>query len=99
MKYARRLAILLLLCAAILIAPAGAETGADEPLPQLIYFFENYCDACHPEVEFIETFHTLTGRNVSDYAYSYYNIRFEQNRALYQVMEAQPFLVSFVQDQ
>ena len=83
MKNMRRLTVLLLLCMVVSTISAGGEGGAEESLPQLIYFFENYCDACHPEVEFIEIFHSLTGRNVADYAYSYYNVRFEQNRALF----------------
>ena len=55
-----------------------------EQRPTLLYFFEEYCDSCHPEIDFSETFHTLTGRHVSEYAYSYYNVRFADNRLLFE---------------
>lgn len=84
MTYARKKMILFLLCAAILFGPAVSRTGETETLPTLVYFFENYCDACHPEVEFIETFYSLTGRHVGEYAYTPYNVRYEKNRSLYE---------------
>ena len=83
MKTARRLAALILLCAAVLAGslPAAGEDAGERP--KLIYFFENYCDACHPEVDFIDTFYALTGRHVDEYAYYYYNVRSEKNRELF----------------
>ena len=83
MKHARRLVALILLCAAVLSGMAFARAEEEAPKPQLLYFFENYCDACHPEVEFIETFYGLTGRHVDEYAYSWYNVRKEKDRELY----------------
>ncbi|MBR0464371.1 MAG: hypothetical protein IJJ23_08330 [Clostridia bacterium] len=88
--FRRRAPIALYLLLAVILAagallrpPVRAESQAETPRPQLLYFFENYCDACHPEVEFIETFHELTGRHVTDYDYLYYNIRSESARALF----------------
>ena len=86
MENARRLVILLLLCAAVAAGPVMADTRSEEPLPPLFYFFENYCDSCHPEAEFMETFHALTGRSVSEYAYNAYDVRIERNLALFNEM-------------
>ena len=82
MKTARKLT-LLLICLAVLTGTAFARAEETEAKPELLYFYENYCDACHPEVEFIETFHSLTGKHVDEYAYSHYNVRKEKDRALY----------------
>lgn len=73
----------LLLLIAALIALQTVWSAAESSRPTLIYFFENYCDACHPEVDFIEQFHALTGQRVEQYAYSYHNVRFAQGRALF----------------
>lgn len=79
----RRIAVALLLAAVLLaLVPACAEGGASRP--QVLYFFLNYCDACHPEVEFGEDFYALTGRHIEEYAYSWYNVRNEQNRSLFE---------------
>ena len=82
MNHARKLIPLLMLLA-VLAGTAFARAEGTEAKPELMYFYENYCDACHPEVEFIETFHALTGRHVDEYAYAHYNVRSEKNRALY----------------
>ena len=83
MKLARRWIALILLWAILPSGAARAGAEGDAALPPLMYFFENYCDACHPETEFIENFHSLTGRHLSEYSYSYYNVRYADNRALF----------------
>lgn len=88
----RMLAVLVALCALLLAcAPAGAETAGSkyiddsaEEKPLVIYFFENYCDSCHPEETFMESFDDLTGRSISEYRYRYYNVRIASNRELYE---------------
>ena len=88
MKTARGLIVLLLLAvAASGLFPACGEEAATRP--QLLYFFENYCDACHPEREFEDTFYRLTGRHVEDYAYSWYNVRVGNNRSLLEATAAE----------
>ena len=82
MNHARKLIPLLMLLA-VLSGTAFARAEGTETKPELMYFYENYCDACHPEVEFIDTFHALTGKHVDEYAYAHYNVRSEKNRALY----------------
>jgi hypothetical protein len=50
------------------------------PLPSLAeretvqYFYNNACESCHPQEEFAEEFHRLTGEKLSDYEVSYYNV-------------------------
>lgn len=84
----RTLAILMAIWALMLAmcAPAGAEAADTEAdtRPLVIYFFENYCDSCHPETEFMESFDDLTGRSISDYRYRYYNVRKAADRELYE---------------
>lgn len=75
----------LLLC--LIYAPVRAEGGAAhaaDARPELLYFFENYCDACHPESDFMESFADLTGRPISDYSYRYYNVRMAAGRRAYE---------------
>ena len=83
MKHARKLILLSLICAAMLFGVAFARADGEAPRQELLYFFENYCDACHPEVEFIDEFYRLTGRHVDEYAYSWYNVRYSDNRRLF----------------
>ena len=56
----------ILLCAALLLC-AGSALARDEQAqkPLLLYFFENYCDSCRPEEEFINSFSELTGHKIS----------------------------------
>ncbi|MHC1787706.1 MAG: hypothetical protein AB9880_11680 [Christensenellales bacterium] len=68
----------LLLTFLILMVSALPVFG--ESKPALLYFFENYCGSCTPEQDFLETFHDLTGESSSDYAVSFYNIRYRQAR-------------------
>ena len=80
----KRVSLFLALCVIILLCPCFGRADEAEPeRPTLLYFYENYCDACHPEVEFIDEFYALTGRRVDEYAYRAYNIRFAENRSLF----------------
>ncbi len=75
----------ILLCAALLLCAGGAlarDEQAQKPL--LLYFFENYCDSCRPEEEFINSFSELTGHKISEYELRYYNVRIESNRKIYE---------------
>lgn len=83
MRDMRKLVLLTLFCAAMLCGAAFARADGNAPRPELLYFFENYCEACHPEVEFIEEFHQLTGRRVDEYAYSWYNVHYEEGHRLF----------------
>ena len=105
MKNAIKTAALLLLCILLTIGTANARAEEEKQQPELIYFFENYCDACHPEVDFIETFHNLTGHRADEYAYFYYNIRNQKNRELfnetaeaYGIAESERFLPMAIVD-
>lgn len=62
---------------------ASLEEAADEK-PLLLYFFENYCDSCKPEQEFAEAFNGLTGKNLADYRYRYYNVKRAADREVYE---------------
>lgn len=53
------------------MALAAAPDGGGS---EVLYFFENYCDACHPEEEFATEFLALTGRRLQDQRFSYYNV-------------------------
>ena len=75
----------LFLCAAMLSCAYSLAAESAEH-PPLLYFFENYCDSCHPETEFADEFSTLTGRSVGEYSYRYYNVRYENNRRLFEAM-------------
>ena len=59
------------------------DEAADEK-PLLLYFFENYCDSCKPEQEFADSFNGLTGKNMSDYRYRYYNVKLAADREAYE---------------
>ena len=58
--------------------------GAADEKPLLLYFFENYCDSCKPEQEFADSFNGLTGKNMSDYRYRYYNVKLAADREAYE---------------
>ncbi len=66
------------------IAVPFKAVEAEEDRPELVYFFENYCDVCHPEKEFAETFYALTGHHIEEYSYSYYDMRYEKNRTFFE---------------
>lgn len=72
-----------LICAALL---TGACARADdvEQRPMILYFFENYCDSCRPEEDFINSFSDLTGRSISQYQFRYYNVRRAADREVYE---------------
>ncbi len=82
----RRFAFFMLACTLVAFAlPVLAETAEKPPL---IYFYENYCEMCHPENEFMEEFGGLTSMRLSDYAYTYYNVKNRSAREYYdQVMD------------
>ncbi|NLG24245.1 MAG: hypothetical protein GX558_02745 [Clostridiales bacterium] len=67
----------LVLCACLASPARAAQAGK----PQVWYFFENYCDACHPEVEFEATFLEMTGERLADYDYRYFNVRTAAGKA------------------
>lgn len=96
----------LALCAALLACACCAlADGTDAQKPLILYFFENYCDSCHPEAEFMEEFPELTGRKLSDFELRYYNVRLASDRAAYEqaledyeVPEDQQFLPMAIVD-
>ena len=80
----RSIVFFFMLC--VMIIPClntGSADEAEPERPSLLYFYENYCDACRPDVEFIDEFYALTGRHVAEYAYRAYNIRYTENRSLF----------------
>lgn len=78
--------LVFLLCTAMLLFPSLAEAEASKP--EVTYFFENYCDSCHPELDFHEEFRQLTGQDLSGYSYIYYNTAQRHARAVFeQTME------------
>lgn len=44
------------------------------PQREVLYFYENYCESCSPEEDFIEYFRTLTGVSLAECDYRAYNI-------------------------
>ena len=64
--FLRLLAIALIFC---IFPSATAETQRE-----VLYFYENYCEACTPEEDFAEYFRSLTGTDLSGCAYSAYNV-------------------------
>lgn len=83
----RRLAPLLALLLALLVPCAGAAAGAAAPsegyapeerdeIPQheVLYFYESFCEACEPEAEFADGFRALTGYELSECAFTGYNV-------------------------
>ena len=98
-----RARVMALMMALMLIWPIAAQCEAqsdasnDSPIaeatadarPMLLYFFENYCDSCKPEQDFINTFPELTGKQISDYQYRYYNVRMSAGREAYEQALAQ----------
>lgn len=91
MSMRRLFAAILIALLALMPLCAFSEGGQTDELeaaaaqkPLLLYFYENYCDACKPEEEFAESFSGLTGRNISEYRCRYYNVRRESDRAAYE---------------
>ncbi len=78
--------LLLILCLILFFSATALSEESEKPL--LLYFFENYCESCHPEQEFQEEFPHLTTRSLSEYEYKYFNIKNANNRAFFhQVMD------------
>ncbi len=91
MSMRRLFAAILIALLALMPLCAFSEGGQTDELeaaaaqkPLLLYFYENYCDACKPEEEFAESFSGLTGRSISEYRCRYYNVRRESDRAAYE---------------
>ena len=60
-----------------------AEPASNGLWPQPLYFFENNCDACHHEVEFVDQIFSSTRHRMDEYSYCYYNVLSMDNHALY----------------
>lgn len=63
---------------------AGGAPAQAEDKPEVLYFYENYCGSCTPELDFEEEFALLTGQDLKDFRYRAYNVRNAANRALYE---------------
>ena len=72
---ARRIALALL----VLILLPGACARAERR--RVLYFYENYCEACRPEEEFADTFYALTGERLADCEFTAYNTVRSDGRA------------------
>ncbi len=48
------------------------------------YFYHNACESCNPQEAFAEEFHRLTGKKLSDYDVSYYNVYSDAGFAAYE---------------
>ncbi len=51
---------------------------------EILYFYENYCSSCHPEKEFRQDYREWTGRELTEEAYSYYNVLEPEGRKRYE---------------
>jgi hypothetical protein len=82
MSALRRLALWLLpwLALAALLPAAPARGEAERPA--LMYFYENYCQSCSPEQDFVRDFYRLTGRTTDPYDCAFYNVSQARNKAL-----------------
>ncbi len=80
-RFLRPVALSFICVLALIISTSRASS--EEARQKMIYFFENYCETCHPEEEFRDTFHALTGHSVDEYDYVWYNVRFQANRELF----------------
>ncbi len=78
MNAMRRLVSVLAL--ALLLTCTQADAEAERP--KLLYFYENYCQSCKPEQEFIYDFYKLTGQTMEGYECAFYNVNQTRNRAL-----------------
>lgn len=56
---------------------------AEDARPTVDYFYENYCDACHPEEDFREEFRYLSGRDLSEFQYTGHNVVDKHARAAF----------------
>ena len=65
----------------VVVLPSMADS-ADKPA--VYYFYENYCESCHPEDTFADEFRVLTGRSLADYSYACGNVAHAAGRALYE---------------
>lgn len=78
----RRVGVLAALCFAVLLSFGAVAAAADER-PAIEYYYENYCDSCQPEKEFMEQFPLLTGRQMADYRFEGFNVAREPGRRLF----------------
>jgi len=81
--------LFLLVLALLLSIGATALAQESETKPDLLYFYENRCDACNPAEDFKEKFYELTGRFIEEYNYQHYNIISSDNRALFEKIAAE----------
>lgn len=82
MRHKMSYLFLIILLAALCGYSEPAQAESSKPL--LYYFYENYCDSCHPDQDFMQEFTDLTGKSISDYQYLPYNVRYEDNKALFE---------------
>jgi len=47
------------------------------------YFFDNFCESCHPENQFPDEFRALTGKPLADYQFIYRNMAHASNRPFF----------------
>ena len=78
----KRALIWTLLLWALLALPAAAR--AEKPV--LEYYYENYCESCHPDEEFAEQFRTLTLDDAARWDYRSFNVVTSAGRAAYDEM-------------
>ena len=64
------------------LAPWAGASQSEKPA--VYYFFESYCDSCHPEIGFREEFRRLTGRKLEEYQYTYGNVAKAAGRIRYE---------------
>ena len=69
MKHSFLLYVVVLCLCAFFPLSASAESSRE-----VLYFYENYCEACSPEEDFAEYFRSLTGASIEDFDYKAYNV-------------------------
>ncbi|GHU65870.1 hypothetical protein FACS1894184_02530 [Clostridia bacterium] len=50
------------------------SVAAESAYGSIEYYYENYCDSCHPEDELHSMLVGLTGKSYEQYQYAYYNV-------------------------
>lgn len=76
-----------LLQAAALILLFAFSGIAEEALPVLEYYYENYCESCHPDQDFAEEFSALTADSLENWKYQAYNVVRSDGQAAYDAMQ------------
>lgn len=64
------------LCIFSLLVCLFCQGQCEQEIPrrEVIYFYENYCESCAPEEDFIEYFRSLTGVSLAECDYRAFNI-------------------------